>query len=451
MLPLSRKRIFTQRALVLFLLILLVMEMGARNRQILSNVRWARPFSGLADRRGGTHMLIRPQDPGELAVASAGTMPESVHDVPDVNEVYAASDVASDWRGVVDFFMRDMPIDLFKADTIEHHFWENLNNAQKTCVLVRIRNGTATFIEKYKSMHTRAASVRYMLRKLAKRKAHILHNVTLLVMLSDGHRPKVPTFGSARHWTNWNLMIPAPLGNFRGHFQGWGNPLEGWDRYVREHIVATHSDYPWYTKISKAVFRGALSMQTYKLGSCNEVNGAECQRAKRWHEVNRGVLYVQSRRRRDLFDVGFSALKPKWNSDPDQFEGAPRKASPIDFRDFQKYKYVINCGSNQDWSERMRLLLYMNSAVVYHMAETQEFFTPLLKPWVHVIPTNLTMDDIVRNVEWAIRHDDVVRKIVQNQHWFAGRYVSEKGMETYWEIALEEFAARQGVDSSLVW
>eukprot|EP00171_Calliarthron_tuberculosum_P017083 IDg17083t1 len=118
----------------------------------------------------------------------------------------------------------------------------------------------------------------------------------------------------------------------------------------------------------------------------------------------------------------------------------------MDFRDFQKYKYVINMGSNQDWSERIRLLLFMNSAIIYHMAETQEFFTPLLKPWVHYIPANITLGDMAANVEWAIRHDEAVRKIVENQRAFADRYLTERAMEEYWDVALEEFAARQAMD-----
>lgn len=88
----------------------------------------------------------------------------------------------------------------------------------------------------------------------------------------------------------------------------------------------------------------------------------------------------------------------------------------------------------------------MNSAVIYHMAETQEFFSPLLKPWVHYIPANLTMEDMPANVEWAIRHDAQVRQIVRNQNAFAKRYISEAAMEAYWEVVLEEIAARQAVD-----
>lgn len=450
----ERKRPFTQRMLVLFLLSVLALEMLARNRQILAQLY--SPLTRFTKNQDPSisfgSSLTRPQDPVELAVAASGKQPEAVADVPDTGEAYLQSDVRDDWRRVIAFYLRDMPVELFQQDAILKYYNDDVNNAQSTCMLVRIVNGTAEFTERYGHRHGRAASAKYMIRRILSRKhaSSVFRDLMFLVMLSDGHRPRVPTIGSARHWTNWELMLPAPLGNFRGHFQGWGTPLQGWDRYIRQHVTETHSEYTWYTKVGKAVFRGALAMQTYKLGSCNEQNGRSCEPATKWYQVNRGVLFVRAQERPDLFDVGFTSLKPKPRIGPDQFDEAPERATPIDFRDFQRFKYIVNCGSNQDWSERLRLQLYMNSAVIYHMAESQEFFTPLLKPWVHVIPTDLNMRDLARNVEWSIRHDAVVRKIIRNQNAFAKRYITEAAMQAYWEIALEEFAARQHVDSFVV-
>lgn len=97
----------------------------------------------------------------------------------------------------------------------------------------------------------------------------------------------------------------------------------------------------------------------------------------------------------------------------------------------------------QDWAERLRSLLYMNSVVIIHQAETQEFFTPLLKPWVHFMPTNLYMDDLISNIKWARENDQYAQQIVRNQNAFADRYITERSMQQYWEVALEEFSVRQ--------
>lgn len=78
-----------------------------------------------------------------------------------------------------------------------------------------------------------------------------------------------------------------------------------------------------------------------------------------------------------------------------------------------------------------------------HEAETQEYFTPLLEPWVHYIPTNLMFSDLVENIRWAVKNDRAVQGIVRNQLEFAHQYISEAAMELYWDIAMEQFAMRQ--------
>lgn len=79
-----------------------------------------------------------------------------------------------------------------------------------------------------------------------------------------------------------------------------------------------------------------------------------------------------------------------------------------------------------------------------HEAETQEYFTPLLERWVHYIPTDLQFSDLIKNIQWAKEHDDAIRDIVRSQNEFAHRYISESAMQLYWEIAIEQFAMRQG-------
>lgn len=91
----------------------------------------------------------------------------------------------------------------------------------------------------------------------------------------------------------------------------------------------------------------------------------------------------------------------------------------------------------------------MNSVIVIHQAETQEFFTPLLRPWVNYIPTTLYMDDLVSNIKWALENDQYAQQIVRNQNAFADRYITERAMQQYWEVALEEFSLRQAKAASV--
>lgn len=260
----------------------------------------------------------------------------------------AMTTIRQDWSVVINNFMDTANIEMFSARKIREHFYSDVNNIQSTCLLVSIKNGNVTFTEKFSpKRHSRAASAKYIIEHIVKKKGSSLHGATFLVMLSDGHRPFIPTFGSARHWQSWNMMIPVPLGNSRGANIEWGTPLQGWDSYIDATITNGHKNYSWTSKREKAVFRGSLGMQKYTLGSCNEENGGKCVRATRWSQVNRGALYVKTQKEPELFDIAFSQHKLKVDSPPKQFEGAPPPSQTIKFQDFQKFKYILNVGSNQ--------------------------------------------------------------------------------------------------------
>lgn len=358
----------------------------------------------------------------------------------------AMTTVRQDWTVVVNNFLDSSRPEMFSARKIREHYYTDINNVQNTCMLVCIRNGNVTFTENFsQKRHGRAESAKYIIRRIVKKKGTSMLGATFLVMLSDGHRPLVPTFGSARHWRSWNMMVPVPLGNSRGRNVEWGTPFEGWDSYIDGTVTNSHKNYTWTEKRERAVFRGSLCMQKYTLGSCNEENNGQCFRASNWSEVNRGKLYVMTREEPELFDVQFTQLKRKRDSPKSQFDNVPQTVPGMKFQDFQSFKYIINVGSNQDWAERLRSLLFMNSAVIVHQAETQEFFTPILQPWVHFIPTDLHFADLVTNVKWAREHDQFVQQIVRNQNAFADRYITERSMQQYWEVALQEFSVRQAI------
>jgi hypothetical protein len=348
------------------------------------------------------------------------------------------------WTRVLARFMAHTSIPSYSASVIEQEYNANLNNVQDNSVLIKIRGGEATFITNFPAKrHTRFSSVVHIIQTILREPSHEIPDVTFMVMLSDGHKPHVPTFGAARHWKSWTNLIPVPMGNTRGYREGSGTQLDGWDAYIDRTIASKHELYPWNSKFGRAVFRGTLAMQTYTLGSCNAGDGKKCARATRWDQVNRGVMYKRAWRRRDLFDISFTKHGMKADAGKQQMMGAPLFEDRLRFEDFQLYKYVLCVGSNQDWAERLRNLLFMNSVVVLHSAETEEFFYPLLEPWKHIIPVNLMMTDLVKNVKWAVSHDEEVRKMVGAMNHFAKLHLSEHSMTVYWKLVLREFAARQ--------
>lgn len=355
---------------------------------------------------------------------------------------------------MIEKFMSTSPPSSYAAHIIEKHFENNVNDIQSHCILVQVKHGRAAITANFSpKKHGRFESAKYMIEKVVQASNGKFPDVTFIVMLNDGIKPKVPTLGSARHWKSWKKMIPVPLGNVRGEKVGWGTPLKGWNQYVQQNVVDSHAQYPWESKKKQAVFRGSLLMQTHALGTCNIENDGLCVRARTWKDIARGRMYIESRARPELFNITFTKHTWKESLGPEQFEGAPEPTKAVDFRENQAYKLIINVGSNQDWAERLRLHMFMNSALVIHQAETEEFFHPLLVAWKHYIPTSLMFDDLVQRVEWALSHDDETKSIMQNMGKLARDYLSEESMEEYWRIVMTEFAnlqKQQGTSGSFV-
>lgn len=342
-------------------------------------------------------------------------------------------------RKLVHAFMGSIPAQFFKTQELERIF-NATQNLQDTCVLVRIRNNQVSFDARFypPSKHGRYPSVMAILKALTSEGT--LPDATFLVMLNDGFRPPIPVFGSARHWSSWNLLIPIPMGNERGMDRGYGSSFSGsWDLYIRKLIIETRSSYPWDQKVGKAFFRGNFAPQKQVVGSCN--SAGHCDFPTSWKEMNRGRLYEIAHGRPDLFDVGFSSIDMHWVEKLGS-EGV-LTSNALTLPQQQQFKYVINVGSNQDWAERLRTLLFLNSAIIRHEAETQEWFYPLLRPYVHYIPADVTLSNLTAQVEWAKAHDSDVVKIVRQANEFAEKYISEAAIKLYWKEAIQFHASMQ--------
>ncbi len=295
----------------------------------------------------------------------------------------------------------------------------------KIATKVEIRNNKPVFTDP-KAYHGRYFDLQYLIHRVCKE--YKVRDCKFIVMLTDCYATDFPAFSTIRPQQKDKYNIPIPMGNVRGVKEGWGTPIEGWDKYIKKTIK---HKYHWNKKINKAVFRGQFSMQTYALGQYGS------RKAKHWTEVNRGYLYNQCKDDNALFDVGFSKI-----GNPELADQIPTVKS-IPFQDQQKYKYIISVGTNANWAERLRTHLFTSSVLVKHEAECIEWFYPLMEPWVDYIPFSLDMSDLTQNIMWARSNDDECKKMVQNANWLAKEYLNEKTMIKFMKIILDMYCRYQ--------
>ena len=328
-----------------------------------------------------------------------------------------------------------------KLDNLIESFFENIDaipcsaydiekdfeveNVRKNSCLVEIKNNSPIFNCPNSEKHSRFSDLKYLIETFCKNNK--TKDFKFLVALNDVSFSSIPSFATIRPNNSYKNIIPIPMGNQRGIKEKFGVPVKGWDEYIDDALVNTHDDYPWDKKINKAVFRGRFTRQTFAVGHWGKV------RAERWDQVHRGLLY-KTCKDNDLFDVGFNQVF----GDLDGEEIPLVTFMPFDHH--QKYKYIINVGNSADWAERLRMQLFANSVTVLHQAECVEWFYPLLKPYVHYIPTNIFFTDLIENIEWCERNEDICQQIVKNANNFAKKYINEKTMHYVFEKTLKCFS-----------
>ncbi|MDD5217957.1 MAG: glycosyl transferase family 90 [Candidatus Omnitrophica bacterium] len=251
-----------------------------------------------------------------------------------------------------------------------------------------------------------------------------LPDVEFLVCLADSFGvPDFPVFSSFFKSTWGNVSFPLGQSQQLTCPQG-GTNIVGWNRRMANFRKVAQA-YPWKRRIEKAVFRGAFRMQS---------------QSKDWRDVPRGRLFCIAQQRCDLLDVGFTAVRDPNHQIPEEILRSIPTTKAIPMEHQQQYKYALNVGSNTDWADRLRMILFMSSAVIKHEADSHEFFYALLKPYEHYIPTRPDFSDLAAQIEWARAHDKEVRAIVQRANEFAVKYLSEKAMCHYAFILIKEYA-----------
>jgi len=256
-----------------------------------------------------------------------------------------------------------------------------------------------------------------------------LPDTEFLAIVSDGYSTDFPTFCPVRPPGSKPGNIPFPMGNDRGGMMS--TAIAGWDRRVEE-IRQTHKDYPWGEKTEKAIFRGQYCWQTWAVGHYGK------KRSEEWTDCARGLLFKVSRNRPDIFDVGLTGKTSHGKVPEDVFEEIPL-SDRIPLIEQQRYKYIINVGQNFNWADRLRITLFLNSAVIIHEGGAEEFFYPMLEPYVHYIPTDILFGDLVRQVEWARANDDKMKEMVKNMNDMAGACLTEQAMLGYARTAITEY------------
>lgn len=242
---------------------------------------------------------------------------------------------------------------------------------------------------------------------------------------------------------NYDKYAPILSGSTSIDFADIAFPTyEDWARAINQETgnVFPYScrEYPkilknhWKNKINKAVFRGA----TTGAGVTSKTN----QRLK--------ALDI-CKQRPDLLDVGITF----WNLRPRKYEGEPylqtieRSEYPLsqklNLQDQSKYKYILNLEGHVA-AYRLSYELSTESVILLAGSKWKMWYNKFLKPYIHYVPVDEDLNDLVKKVEWCINNDEKCEQIALNAKKFYDTYLGTRGILDFLQKQLWELSKSTG-------
>lgn len=196
----------------------------------------------------------------------------------------------------------------------------------------------------------------------------------------------------------------------------------------KSQVLEGNRNNPWDSKTKKLFFRGSDT-------------GAQ-QNPNTWASYPRPRLVGLSSIHPDKIDAKFvnslhyTAMLPAAKS-------AGWISGFVSMQDHMRYRYLMDLDGNCASCPRSALLMHCNSVVLKHTTDSIQWWYDCIKPFVHFIPVEENLSDILEKIEWAKNHDSECQKISENARKLAAEILSIERIYHYFYALLVEYSKRQ--------
>lgn len=199
---------------------------------------------------------------------------------------------------------------------------------------------------------------------------------------------------------------------------------------MTKRVISTNDKFntPWDKKKPRVVFRGSNT----GIGHTIENN----PRLKLCHLFQK----------HPLFNVGITS----WSDRPRKLEGEPflhfpkkydyLSAAPITLEEQSTYKYIVHIEGHVQ-AFRLSIEMAMGSVILLVHSDYKLWFQDKMIPWVHYIPVNSDLSDLLERVQWCVDNDNEAKKIAKNSRQFYDDYLSMKGCLSYLKNVIHHLAS----------
>jgi hypothetical protein len=288
-------------------------------------------------------------------------------------------------------------------------------------VYFRISENTVSVICASPSCHTNPAllirlnSIQEALRFLCA--ATSIPDIDFLVSLHDGIsdvQSNAPIFSFAKHKEAQgaiNMPDFEILSNGYEHLKSVAKGME---------------QYPWKKKQDVAFWRGAVT------GGLPTMSN--------FLDLPRTRAVTASLKHPNLVDARFHLLPEGEESEKIKERFKDYFAASVSIKKHLKYKYQILIDGNSCAYSRAFWQLFSNSVILKQTSPHIQWYYGALKPYVHYIPLQEDLTDLVSQLKWAKNNERKVLKIVKNAQTFAHDNLKQSDVFYYLYLLFHEYA-----------
>lgn len=178
----------------------------------------------------------------------------------------------------------------------------------------------------------------------------------------------------------------------------------------------------WNDKINKAVFRGSATGCSY-----DEQN----------IRIKASIISNQYPELLDAGIITFNRKLKKQLNKPLNIINIPnyKTTNFMTLNDKAKHKYILNLDGHVA-AFRLGHEFSLKSVILIPKSKYYLWFSHLLEPFVHYVPVESDLSNLIDMIKWCINNDDKCKEIALNGYNFYNKYLTKDGIYDYMQYVL---------------
>lgn len=201
---------------------------------------------------------------------------------------------------------------------------------------------------------------------------------------------------------------------------------KGWSKIYNE-ILAKQTKYPWGTKENIAYWRGLPT----------DADHYEEGKSPRTLLVKLSKKYLQD------IDAAFTETSFANGFILKTFRPLMQILSIPPYVSYEKqlkYKILPNLDGHTCTYPGLLWRLLSKSIVIKQETNNEQWFYHLTKPWIHYVPVEENLEDLIDKVRWIKTHDTEAHKITENAYNLVQTSLTPSHIDAYIVYVLQEYA-----------